>query len=176
MKRNRHPKSANAALPPLSDGLRFMQVLWALAHGLESMSKRMHAAVGVTGPQRLVLRLVGHYGRPSAGDLADALHVHPSSLTGILRRLEETGLLHRERDPNDGRRAILRLSARGKALDARRAGTVEASVRRTLSDISPAKSLAAREVLAALAEGLGRDILSQPTRRRLRRQPEKPRR
>jgi len=140
-----------------------MQVLWALAHGLESMSKRMQVTVGVTGPQRLALRLIGHYGQPSPGDLADTLHVHPSSLTGILRRLQETGLLHRERDPGDGRRAILTLSASGRALNARRSGTVEASVRRVLRRIPATKSRAAREVLSALAEEFGVDLASQPS-------------
>ena len=153
-----------------------MQVLWALAHALESMSKRMHVTIGVTGPQRLVLRMVGHYGRPSPGDLADALHVHPSSLTGILRRLVETGLLYRDRDPSDRRRAILRLSPRGKALNARRAGTVEASVRRTLRGISAAKSLAARDVVAALAEGLGVALVSPPSGRTPQQQVKKKRR
>ena len=55
---------------PLGDALAFMQLLWAVAHGLESSSKRMHAELGVTGPQRLVLRIVGHYKRIAAGQLA----------------------------------------------------------------------------------------------------------
>jgi DNA-binding MarR family transcriptional regulator len=141
--------------PPLAEALRFMQVLWALAHGLESTSKRMRVTVGVTGPQRLVLRLVGHYDRPSPSDLANALHVHPSSLTGVLKRLEKAGLLRRTRDPSDGRRAGLTLTARGAALNARRSGTVEASVRRVLDNVPRARALAAQTVLTALARELG---------------------
>jgi DNA-binding MarR family transcriptional regulator len=132
-----------------------MQLLWAVTHGLESTSKRMRSSVGVTGPQRLVVRLIGHFGDASPGDLADVLHVHPSSLTGVLRRLERAGLIRRRRDPGDGRRAILTLTRRGQRLNDRRSGTVESSVRRALARFSAAKIDSAREILRALARELG---------------------
>ena len=34
------------------------------------------------------------------------MHVHPSTLTGILKRLERQGLVERRADPRDGRRAL----------------------------------------------------------------------
>lgn len=135
--------------------LGFLQLLWAIDHALQSISKRLRSAVGITGPQRLVLRLIGHFGTPSPGELADVLRVHPSSLTGVLRRLERAGLVSRTRDPADGRRALLALTKRGRALNQRHAGTVESSVRRTLGAVSPAEIAAARDVLAALSRELG---------------------
>jgi len=140
----------------LGEVLSFMRLLWAVVHGLEATSKQMQREIGVTGPQRLVLRLVGHYVRLSPGDLAELMHVHPSSLTGVLRRLEQARLIGRKRDPGDGRRAILTLTAKGRSLNSRRARTVEDSVRRTL-DASPAtRTNAARELLSALADELDR--------------------
>jgi DNA-binding MarR family transcriptional regulator len=115
----------------------------------------MRLSVGVTGPQRLVVRLIGHYGDTSPGDLAHVLHVHPSSLTGVLRRLEEAGLIRRRSDPGDGRRAILTLTPKGRRLNDRRSGTVESSVRRALAQFSAVKTDAARKVLSALARELG---------------------
>jgi DNA-binding MarR family transcriptional regulator len=147
--------TANAGSRSLGEVLGFMQLLWAVTHGLESTSKCMRSSVGVTGPQRLVVRLIGHYGDTSPGDLADVLHVHPSSLTGVLRRLEGAGFIRRRRDPRDGRRAILTLTTKGRRLNDRRSGTVESSVRRTLGEFSAAKTDAAREVLHALARELG---------------------
>ena len=38
--------------------LDFMRLLWSVEHGLERMSKRMGNELGITGPQRLVLRIV----------------------------------------------------------------------------------------------------------------------
>lgn len=135
-----------------------MQLLWAVAHGLESRSKRMRAALGVTGPQRLVIRLIGRFGSAAPSDLAQTLHVHPSSLTGVLRRLEQRRLIRRVQDPRDGRRAILRLTPLGQKLNHRERGTVEAAVRQTLRGVTGAKASAAREVLGRLAVELGVDV------------------
>jgi MarR family transcriptional regulator, organic hydroperoxide resistance regulator len=135
--------------------LSFLQLLWAIAHGLASISKRMRATVGVTGPQRLVIRLIGRYGKAAPGDLADVLHVHPSSLTGVLKRLEKAQLIKRATDPTDGRRAILTLTPRGQALNDQALGTVESSVRRTLRGVAPAHTAIVRDVLARLARELG---------------------
>jgi MarR family transcriptional regulator, organic hydroperoxide resistance regulator len=146
----------------LGDVLGFMQLLWAVAHGLESTSRRMRATVGVTGPQRLVLRLVGRYGEAAPGHLAEILHVDPSSLTGVLRRLEKAGLILRVRDPADGRRAILTLTSRGQWLSDQRSGTVEAAVQKTLVSVPPRKLEVVREVLSALARDLGVETALAP--------------
>lgn len=153
--RRKTPRGPAIRPRSLGDVLSFMQLLWAVAHGLESTSRRMRSTVGVTGPQRLVLRLIGRFGRTAPGDLAEVLHVDPSSLTGVLRRLENAGLIRRTRDPEDGRRAILTLTPVGQVLNDRRSGTVEASVQKTLQGVSAAKVAVAREVLDALARDLG---------------------
>ncbi|MSP58775.1 MAG: MarR family transcriptional regulator [Myxococcales bacterium] len=134
-----------------------MRVVWAVDHGLHSTSKRMSAALGVTGPQRLVIRIVGKFPGISAGRLADILHVHKSTLTGVLRRLEERGVLERKHDSTDGRRAVFDLTARGRELDAQRAGTVEAAVRRALARVPAEKILIAQAVLQVLATELESD-------------------
>jgi DNA-binding MarR family transcriptional regulator len=153
----------------LGDVLTFLQLLWAVTHGVASLSKRMRATVGVTGPQRLVIRLIGHYGRATPGDLADVLHVHPSSLTGVLRRLERGQLIRRVADPEDGRRAILTLTHRGQVLNDQALGTVESSVRRTLRRVSDGDAAVARKVLATLVHELGVESpLAAPVSRRKR--------
>ncbi len=138
----------------LGEVLELMQLLWALDHGLQSTSKRMAVTLGITGPQRLVIRIVGQCPGISAGILADILCVHPSTLTGVLRRLELRKILYRKQDPEDGRRALLSLTDKGRTLDILRSGTVEAAVRRGLSKIPPRKIEHARDVLRVLATEL----------------------
>jgi DNA-binding MarR family transcriptional regulator len=132
-----------------------MRLLWAVDHGLQSTSKRMEATLGMTGPQRLVLRLVGRFPGITAGALANILHVHPSTLTGVLKRLEKRGLLERRSDPLDGRKALFALTEAGRALDIPSTGTVETCVQRLLSRMSRARILHTQEVLTALAQELG---------------------
>jgi DNA-binding MarR family transcriptional regulator len=130
-------------------------LLWAVDHGLQKRSKRMAAVLGVTGPQRLVVRIVGRFPRISAGQLAGILHLHPSTLTGILRRLERRGLLTRHRDPRDGRRVALGLSATGRRLDVEASGTIESVMKGVLATLPRQDTLATRRVLMALTEQLG---------------------
>jgi MarR family transcriptional regulator, organic hydroperoxide resistance regulator len=139
--------------PPLGAVLDFMRLLWAVDHALQSASKRMEASFGLTGPQRLVVRIVGRFPGTPAGRVAQILHVHPSTLTGILKRLEARGVLQRKPDPRDARRALLMLTSKGRRLDSLRTGTVEQAVRRVLST-DPVKVSAAQEVLATLSEEL----------------------
>lgn len=141
-------------LPPLGDVLEFMRVLWALDHGLQRRSKRMAATLGITGPQRLAIRVIGRWPRVSAGKLAEILHLHPSTLTGVLDRLVAAGLVERSRDPDDLRRMLLTLTPKGRRADAATEGTVEAAVRRVLARLPPARVEAARELLRALAGAL----------------------
>src|SRR5260370_17579584 len=49
-------------------------------------------------------------GPMTAGQLADLAGLTTGAITGMLNRLEEAGLVRRERDPNDGRRVIVRLA------------------------------------------------------------------
>jgi MarR family transcriptional regulator, organic hydroperoxide resistance regulator len=142
------------AIPPLGDTLEFMRLIWAIDHGLQATSKRMQRDLGITGPQRLVIRIVGKFPRISAGQLADILHLHPSTLTGVLHRLVQRGLVTRKPDPRDGRRVLLGLTAKGRSLDVAAGGTVESAVERALRGLPARKTDAARAALAALATSL----------------------
>jgi DNA-binding MarR family transcriptional regulator len=142
-----------------------MRLIWAVDHGLQRTSKRMVRTLGVTGPQRLVVRVVGRHPGVSAGELARILHVHPSTLTGVLARLARRRMLTRRSDPRDGRRARLFLSDRGLALDADAPGTVERAARRALRTLGPARRRAAEQALRLLAAELGVSGRPEPAAR-----------
>jgi DNA-binding MarR family transcriptional regulator len=146
---------AEGELPPLGEVLEFLRLIWAVHHGLEKTSKKMDVRLGVTGPQRLVLRIVGRFPGIPAGRLAQILHVHPSTLTGVLKRLEGRGFIERRPDPRDARRASLGLTARGRRLDVA-TGTVEGAVDRALHVAGSQQVRAAGHVLKILADTLER--------------------
>ena len=137
--------------------LGFMQQLWGLTHALQVTSKRMARNLGVTGPQRLVLRVVGQKPGITARDLAQTLGLHPSTLTGVLGRLERQKFLIRTVDPDDRRRALFELTAKGKTVDAERRGTVEAAVRRALARADDKIVTQTQQMLALLVSELERE-------------------
>ena len=71
------------------------------------------ARVGMTVTDMQVLDILESTGPMTAGQLADLTGLTTGAITGMLNRLEEARLVRRERDPNDGRRVIVRL-ARGR--------------------------------------------------------------
>lgn len=138
--------------------LDFMRLLWSVDHGLQSLSKRMDARLGVTGPQRLVIRIVGRFPGISPGEVADILKVHKSTLTGVLQRLEKRALIERKPSSEDRRRSLVRLTAAGQKVNAVRAGTVEAALRRAMNKLPLSNLAAAEEVLTIFAAELEREI------------------
>jgi DNA-binding MarR family transcriptional regulator len=145
-----------ARMRQLGPVLDFLRALWALDHALQSASKRMEGRLGVTGPQRFVIRMIGRFPGISAGEVSDLLHVHPSTLTCVLKRLERRGLVVRRADPADARRALLELSAKGRRVDAIRLGTVEGAARKALASLPPAAMRQARAVAEAITAELER--------------------
>ena len=143
--------------------LELMRLLWALDHSLQATSKRMGTVLGVTGPQRLVIRILGCFPNISAGDVARILFIHPSTLTGVLRRLDARGVLCRSYDEKDRRRSVLRLTAKGYKIDRLRSGTVEAAVRRAMDKITPQQLRSAEVLLKTLELELRKE--STPTGR-----------
>jgi len=162
-------KKADPRERELGEVLEFMRLLWALDHALQSCSKRMRRELGLTGPQRLTVRLVGRFPGIAARDLAALLRLDPSTLTGILQRLEAQGLLRRHADPADARRARFTLTVRGRKADVPTPGTVEAAMRRALVRVPKRRLDAARSVLTALVgelEGDEREPSVRASRRR----------
>jgi DNA-binding MarR family transcriptional regulator len=68
------------------------------------------ARIEMTDTDMQALDILESTGEASAGTLADLMGLTTGTFTGILNRLEKAGLVHRERDPNDGRRVIVRLT------------------------------------------------------------------
>jgi DNA-binding MarR family transcriptional regulator len=153
---------------PLGPVLDFMRLMWAINHRLDRTSRHMYTQYGVTGPQRLVIRVVNAHPGLSAGDLARTLHVHPSTLTGILQRLETRGLLRRAVDPDDARRVRLMLTGKGQRLTVPAIGSVESAMKRALAKWSDTERENARRALSAIAEALADHMPAERDTRRVR--------
>lgn len=152
------PRSRRPAppFPSLGGNLEFLRLLWAVDHALQKTSKRMEQALGITGPQRLVIRIVGRFPGISAGDLARILGVHPSTVTGLSKRLIRRGLLRRRTDPRDARRGLISLTEAGRAVDTAKVGTIESAIGRLLAGTPAGRIATTIGVLESL-----REILTQ---------------
>src|SRR5262245_51236725 len=78
--------------------------------GLSASYFRAAAArSSMTATDMQVIDSLAITGPTTAGQLADLTGLTTGAVTGMLNRLEEAGVVRRERDPQDGRRVIVRL-------------------------------------------------------------------
>lgn len=110
------------------------------------------ATLELTVRQRLVVQALGLEGSRSIAAIGQRLGCTPSTMTGLVDRLEEQGLLRRARNPSDRRATVLCLTRRGERVFRR-----ELDFYRTLVDqtLAPLEEDARHIVLDALSH-LGR--------------------
>ena len=140
----------------LGRALEFLQRMWRVNHAMQRVSNRMSRDLGLTGPQRLVIRAVGKRPWLTASALASMLHLDRGTISAALNRLEDKALIERRADPLDGRIVMVGLTARGQRLDRPTEHTIESAVEHVLRSIPASDRKAAERVLTALAEALER--------------------
>lgn len=97
--------------------------------------------------QRLVVQSLGMAGSRPIAAIGQQLGLTPSTMTGLVDRLEEQGYVRREAHPSDRRATVLRLTRKGETAFQREVEFYRALVDETLSALGEdAKGL----VLAAL--------------------------
>lgn len=79
-------------------------------------SRKLGKSVGLTVPQLVVIRAIGNAGLLTASEVARAVSLSQATVTTILDRLEDRGLLTRERSTLDRRRVMLQLTEAGRTI------------------------------------------------------------
>jgi len=74
------------------------------------------AQLGMNATDLQVIDILEITGPATAGQLAELTGLTTGAITGMIDRLEKSGLVRRESDPNDGRRVLVRLSPSQTAL------------------------------------------------------------
>lgn len=90
--------------------------LYAASHLLNRLYRPVLAGLGLTYPQYLAMLVLWEAQPQSVGALGERLHLDSGTLTPLLKRLEQAGLVRRDRDPADERRVLVRLTDAGCTL------------------------------------------------------------
>jgi DNA-binding MarR family transcriptional regulator len=75
--------------------------------------------LGVTYPQYLVLTALSEADGKTIGAIAERLALEPSTITPLVKRLEQAGFVGRQRNADDERQVNVSLTEKGRALYAR---------------------------------------------------------
>lgn len=103
----------------MSDPQGVMNSLRQIVHALETGSRAAQKSLGLSGAQLLVLQMLDGNGVMSLNELTHKTHTHQSSVSVVVSRLVEAGLVKRAPAAEDARRLQLSVTAAGrKALQA----------------------------------------------------------
>ncbi|ARM87495.1 MarR family transcriptional regulator protein [Rhizobium sp. CIAT894] len=90
--------------------------VYATAHAFTRAYKPILDRVGLTYPQYLVMLVLWERGELPVKTIGEQLDLDSGTLSPLLKRLEQSGLIKRLRDQRDERQVIVSLSPRGEAM------------------------------------------------------------
>jgi DNA-binding MarR family transcriptional regulator len=106
-----------------------------LFKAIQEHSKAILRKTGLSGPQVWALSIVGAEPDLSLGELAERLFAHPSTVSGIVDRLEKRGAIRRAVNPLDGRGIRLSLTPQGRRLLKRSPPPFQVGLRAAIEDL-----------------------------------------
>lgn len=108
-----------ASSSPLDLDNQLCFALYRASHSVVRAYKSELDQLGLTYPQYLVMLALWQENKPQGvGQLGDLLGLDSGTLTPVLRRLEQRGLVVRRRDEHDERRRLIGLTDDGRDLRA----------------------------------------------------------
>ena len=122
------------------------------AHALRRAFDRKAVGLGVTRAQWKVLFKLTRTPELRQIELADMLEIEPITLTRIIDRLEEAGLVERARDPDDRRAWRLHVTAKAQPLIAKLGALADEMIAEAFAGIDPKDIEITRTVLGRVRE------------------------
>lgn len=90
--------------------------LYSLSRTITGLYRPVLEPHGLTYPQYLVLVVLARRGTSTIGEIGETTRLDHGTLTPLLRRMADRGLLTLERNPVDRRSVVVELTAQGEAL------------------------------------------------------------
>jgi DNA-binding MarR family transcriptional regulator len=127
--------------------LQVLRQFRVVVKSIRTHYRQVEQQAGVSGAQLWALAHVGEHPGSTVGDLARALAIHPSTTSNLIRKLETSGLLARQRAGADLRSVQLFLTETGDKVLSQAPQPLIGVLQQALSELPDA-------TLAALHEGL----------------------
>lgn len=96
--------------------LRVLQAFRRIIRAIDLHSRKLAADHNITTPQLVALNVIASQVPLFTSELARHMHLSPSTVVGIIDRLESKDLIRRQRSRSDRRRVHLELTEAGRAL------------------------------------------------------------
>lgn len=131
-----------------------------IVRAAEFAARDLARTAGLTASQMVVLQIIARQGEPSAGAVAEQASLSQATVTALLDKLEQKGLITRRRDQEDRRRVAVALTPAGRQALANRPDVLQnrfAARFEKLESWEQAAIIAALERVAVLMDAEGID-------------------
>jgi DNA-binding MarR family transcriptional regulator len=146
--------------PARRDAGAVLTSLRRLVRFLRLAQHRSQKSDGLSAAQRFVLESLADAPASSLAELAERTLTDGSSVSIVVLRLVERGLVVRRRARDDRRRSELLLSARGRALAGRGPDLAQVRIIEAIGRMPPARRQTLVTALEALVRDIGADALA----------------
>jgi MarR family transcriptional regulator, organic hydroperoxide resistance regulator len=116
-----------------------IQSLRRIFKAIQDYSQKVSQEFGITGPQLWALKTISANGSLALGELSRKMYLHPSTVTGVVDRLEKKGYVIRDREQEDRRVIQVQLTAKGKELGRKAPNPVQGKMIYGLRKMKPAE-------------------------------------
>jgi DNA-binding MarR family transcriptional regulator len=137
------------------DGFLAVEALRKLVRLLRDSAQTAQGRTGVTGAQLFVLRVLAAHPGLSINELARWTMTHQSSVSVVVSRLVARGLVARVPAPDDRRRLIVSLTARGRLLHRDAPAVAQELIVTAVRQLGSSHRRGLAEGLRALTDALG---------------------
>jgi DNA-binding MarR family transcriptional regulator len=138
-----------------SDLTAALDAIRRIVRVLRQSSARTERELGVGGAQLFVLHQLASAPAGSVNQLAERTYTHQSSVSVVVRRLVEQGLVARRPGADDARRRELRLTAAGRRVVERAPMPVQVRLIQGLGALRPTELANLSRLLRRVVQGMG---------------------
>ena len=144
-----------AGTPSPEEVTRVMNSLRALVRALRISTRAVEKEIGISGAQLFVLQQLLEAPARSVNELAERTSTHQSSVSTVVSRLVDRGLVRREPSADDGRRMEISITERGRRLVESAPLTAQTRMQQAMRRLEPWQVRSLGEGLEALVRESG---------------------
>lgn len=141
----------------MTDSQRILDSIRRLVRLLRLADRAAQNELGLSGAQLFVLQELGKTPSLSLNELAERTRTDQSSVSVVVTRLVDAGLVARNRDPRDARRLVLTLSKAGLAAVRRSSPAAQERIIDIVETMSAAERKRFADSFERLVDELGAD-------------------
>ena len=154
----RTPKASPPPAPELSDSaIRVLRRFRIVVNSVKSHFRSVEKKAGISGAQAWALSVIRDHPQVGVGGLAQAMDIHQSTASNLLRPLLEQGLVVADRAQSDKRAVRLQLSAAGARVLKKTPGPFTGVLPQALMELDERTLARLDRDLGRLIEVLGAD-------------------